>query len=210
MKIVNLIAPSDQNKWHPVWHKCYNIWKSSPYQIKLWSDEEIDEELNNDDPDFFQILQSCPPIYKWDYFRYLLLEKYGGIYFDMDIEIKRDFLSKLSKDIMYLAGGYCASGVEPSILISYKNEYSTRFWATCKLYIQNRVMRTDIYENRWADVLWKTGPWALSFFLNQWISIHTAKRIQILPYELFSGENHDLGFSTHHFTNTWHQSGPNI
>jgi len=202
---IHLIAPKDKNKWNPIWHHCYKIFNSSPYTIKLWHDEEIDKELNNDDPDFFNILNKCPNIYKWDYFRYLLLEKYGGAYFDMDIEVKRDFFSLLDSNKIYLAGGYCSSGVEPSIMIANRNQFTSTFFYSLKLFIQDRVMKEDVYPNTWVNVVWKTGPWALSFYLNHWIMNNTDKNIDILPYDLFSKQEHSLSYSVHHFTNEWHE-----
>ena len=41
--------PSD---WPELWYHCYNIWKSSPYQIKLWGTKDIDTLLKEDDEDF--------------------------------------------------------------------------------------------------------------------------------------------------------------
>ena len=115
--IINLIAPEDRSKWKPIWKKCYKKWLSSPYEIRLWGDKEIDSLLKEDNNEFYHKLSECPNIYKYDYIRYLILDKVGGAYFDMDVEIIRDFIPLLNENRLYLYGGYSNTGVEPCIMV---------------------------------------------------------------------------------------------
>lgn len=57
------------------------------YEIKVWNDEDvINEQLI---PDFlyeYYINENFPNAFKADILRYLILKKYGGLYFDTDFE----------------------------------------------------------------------------------------------------------------------------
>ena len=116
--LIHLIAPKDQTKWLEVWHHCYNIWKSTPYKIKMWHDEDVDQLLKEDDEEFFDILNTLSPIYKFDYVRYLILEKFGGAYFDMDVELIINFIPLLNPNKIYLSEGENNCLISNHIMIS--------------------------------------------------------------------------------------------
>lgn len=206
--LIHLFAPKDRNKWKPIWNKCYKIWEESPHQIKLWDDKEIDNELKLDDPDFYNKLQECPPIYKYDYARYVIILKYGGAYFDLDIEVIRDFFPLLKNDRLYLYEGFASTGVEPAIIISTPG-FPVHFFHMLKSYIQNKIHDETRYKNTIENTTYKTGPTSLSQFYLQWSKDNimddvTNKRIQVLPFELFGSSYHDLSYCIHHYTNSWH------
>ena len=204
--LIHLLAPKNTNQWKNIWKKCYKIWENSPHQIKIWDNKEIDKLLKEDNYEFYnEYLSKCPNIYKWDYARYIILEKYGGAYFDMDVEvIDGSFLNKLDPNKLYLYGAYTSSGVEPAIMIA-KNGYEKAFWILLKEYIIFRIKDTK-YKNTIPNTAWKTGPLALTSFYLNWIRnrMIRSENIQILPWELFGNIRNDLSYCVHHYTNSWH------
>ena len=89
---IHFLAPEDKDKWNPIWEKCFNTWAQTKHDINVWTDEGIDKLLQEDDIYFYEnYLNKLDNIYKFDYVRYIILEKYGGAYFDIDIELVNNF-----------------------------------------------------------------------------------------------------------------------
>jgi mannosyltransferase OCH1-like enzyme len=202
---IHLLAPKDQTKWPNIWHKCYKSWRECPYKIKIWDDEDIDNLLKEDDKEFFNILDTLPPIYKFDYVRYIILEKFGGAYFDMDIEIiDPSFFQKLKPENLYIGSTYGSIGVENSIMIA-ENGYRRYFWDVLKIFTKTQIYNSNQINNI-ENTPYKTGPVALSNFL---LKMFKSKgpldnSIQILPWEMFGQRNQDLSYTIHHYSNSWH------
>jgi len=207
---INLIAPKNKNNWPEIWKKCYNIWTTSPFTIKMWDDEEIDKLLFNDDSQFFNILKKCPKIYKYDYIRPLIISSPGDqAYFDMDVEIKRNFFPLLKSKTLYVLGGFSCTGIESAIMVK-KEGFDIRFLYLLKHFLQDRISNNSIIPNSLDTTLIKTGPFAFSSFYSKWMSIESTRikeqqnKIQILPSEMFGSSPHDLSYTIHHHTNVWH------
>ena len=80
------------------------------WEYKLWSHEDIFEDLYKDDP-FLQNYVKEPDLYKWafiaDRIRLLLLRDFGGIYCDLDAKPIRPFdiiVDNLNPKITFFAG----------------------------------------------------------------------------------------------------------
>ena len=70
---------------NPIFIKSSNMWKefalSNNYEYKLWDLKDVDELLiNNNLPTSFRYIWN-----KIDFCRYVILNKYGGLYVDLDI-----------------------------------------------------------------------------------------------------------------------------
>tara|TARA_R110000803_G_scaffold210430_2_gene282176 strand:+ start:80 stop:769 length:690 start_codon:yes stop_codon:yes gene_type:complete len=102
---IHLIAPKDKSQWRDKWKKCYKFWENSSYNVIIWDDEKIDNILKQDDIMLFEVLNQLPPIYKYDYVRYIILDKFGGAYFDLDVEVIVDFIPSLHPDEVYISEG---------------------------------------------------------------------------------------------------------
>lgn len=211
--IIHLIAAGkleDPIHWPEIWHKCYNIWKSSPYEIKLWKNKDIDNLLKEDDEEFFNTLNSLPPVYKWDYVRYLILETYGGAYFDMDVEIVRDFLPHLNPQKIYFMGGKINEYVQNSIMINLLPKGQERFFMwqaiknTCKFTILNNIDEAKKEEN----TIVMAGPLFLSKWLAQNSKFLKDLRVEyeLLSHHHFSSLTNEISFSRHHHTALWEYS----
>jgi hypothetical protein len=204
---IHLIAPKNQIEWPEIWHHCYDIWKSSPYEIKMWHDEDIDNLLKKDDEDFFNnYLNRLNPIFKFDYVRYLILQKFGGAYFDMDIEIIRDFIPLLDKNGIYISEGTSGNYLESCLMISSqnpKNIKSTIFFERIKDHCKDNILLN--YNECLKDTrqtLYTVGANALSKFVIKQLKYFSIN-FNVLAFEHFGSLSNSLSFCRHHYTNNW-------
>tara|TARA_R110002012_G_scaffold5178_1_gene23739 strand:- start:1035 stop:1697 length:663 start_codon:yes stop_codon:yes gene_type:complete len=208
--LIHLVAPKNRNKWHPIWEHCYKFWENSSYNVKLWNDQEdIDNLLKEDDFSFFKILQTLPKIFKIDYVRYIILEKFGGAYFDMDIEVKLDFLPFLSTQRTYLMeASVKEEKVQNSIMVSLdRTPFSNYFWNTVKNYSKSKIINNpkickDEFSilPKWTNVKKMVGPIMLSEVYKHHLN---DSNIQLLSHLHFNVFPHDLKICTHHQTGIW-------
>lgn len=206
---IHLLAPKNRNKWHPTWEHCYKFWENSNYNITMWDDASIDNLLKEDDSDFFHELNSLNKIFKLDYVRYLILEKFGGAYFDLDVEIKLDFLPSLSTQRTYLMEATSDNEiVQNSIMISLdKTPFSNYFWNTVKNYSKSKILNNpkickDEFSilPKWTNVKTMVGPIMLS---EVYKSYSTNSNIQLLSHLHFNIFPHDFKICIHHQTGKW-------
>ena len=70
-------------KWKPLQEKLLDMHPG--WEYRLWTDEEIDEFVRKEFPDFYSIYQSYPKhIMRVDVIRYLIMLRVGGLYLDLD------------------------------------------------------------------------------------------------------------------------------
>jgi hypothetical protein len=202
--IIHLLAPKDQTKWPDIWHHCYNIWKTSPYNIKVWHDEDIDQLLKEDDEDFFNTINTLSPIYKFDYVRYLILQKFGGAYFDIDIEIIKDFIPLLDKNNIYINEGTSGNYLENCLMVASQDEASSSpFFERIKDHCKDNILLN--YNKCLNDVrhtLYTVGANALSKFIIKQLKYFPIK-FNVLAFEHFGSLTNSLSFCRHHYTNNW-------
>ena len=195
--VIHLIAPKNKDKWSSIWHTCYEKWKSSPYKIKMWHDEDVDKLIKEDDEEFFKdYLSKLDPIYKWDYVRYIILEKFGGAYFDMDVEIIKDFIPLLHPKKVYIAEGEGNCLVSNHIMISPPDHY---YWYNIKQKIKYRLINQ--FEKSKQSCYWTietVGPVGLSYILAD-------NRYKYTPLSKwhFGSKNTNLQLCIHHTTHQW-------
>lgn len=201
---IHLIAPKDKTQWHNSWHECYKSWEKCPYEIKMWHDEDVDQLLKEDNEEFYNTLSSLPSIYKWDYVRYVILEKFGGAYFDMDVEIvDGSFLNKLNPYKFYYMEGTLGSFIENSILISANPHlgYNQDVFYRIKSYIKSKVIN-NIEDCTVFNVLKYVGAYALS----DWVSRYqhqTKVKYEILGQYQFGSTTNEIVYTRHHYTSIW-------
>ena len=197
--IIHQLAPSDKNKWHPTWKMCHSSISKLPYKIKIWNDEEINNELKKDDEYFYnKYLSILDPIYKWDYIRYIILERYGGAYLDMDIEIKFNFFPLLNNNIIYILEGKHEEYLQNSIIISPPTHHvlwnGIKEW--CKINIINNF---DECKSNVINTIKMVGPQAISnYFARNNIPF------EMLSYHHFSKLDSKLSLAIHHQTSNWY------
>jgi mannosyltransferase OCH1-like enzyme len=207
--LIHLIAPQNKDKWPEAWKHCFQYWKNSSYNIKFWNDEEdVDNILKKDDLDFFNLINQLPKQFKLDYVRPILLEKYGGMYIDMDIEIIFDFIPMLNKNINYIMGGHkndINDDVQNSILISSNSQIN--FWKELKHYYNYNIRKNfDDCKEPYSRILKgqivgeTVGSVALSKFISFYKNYYN---IEILDANYFNRGNNTIRFSYHHQTHFW-------
>lgn len=227
---IHLIAPKDKSQWRDVWRHCYKFWENSSYKINLWDDDRIDDLIREDDDNIFRILNQLPPIYKYDFVRYIFLEKFGGAYFDMDVEINIDFLPYLNTNTIYLSEGQPFEDeqiktefegklppeffdinetpvdweLSNHIMISPKNPH---IWGLIKNKIKLNIIKHYRFDKGdFLPVLKIAGPVALSRIVNE-----IGLNYKLLSYYHFDVDTNDEeGFTIckHHKTFNWVKLAP--
>jgi hypothetical protein len=201
--VIHLLAPKDQSKWPEVWNYCYKSWKDCPYKIKMWDDKEIDNLIKGEDKEFFDVLNTLPPIYKFDYVRYIILEKFGGAYFDMDVEIvDPSFFKKLNPAKIYIMEGTCGSLVENSIMIARGDKYDFDLWRRlndhCKFQILDNLEACKDPQK----VIRYAGPQLISNFFIKYLHNFNLE-YEVLSYAQFGSLTNEISFTRHYQTNKW-------
>lgn len=189
--------------WPPIWEKCYQSIEQLGYKIQLWDDIKIDNELKSDDEHFYnEYLNKLDPVYKWDYVRYIILQRYGGAYLDMDIEIVRNFFPLLSNKKIYIAEGNGGDYVSNCIIISPKG--AEELWEVIKWWVKKRII--DNFNKCILDkkyTMEATGPRALSQYFTkhekQWDNLP----LELLGWYQFSSLTNELAYTRHHYTSLW-------
>jgi mannosyltransferase OCH1-like enzyme len=103
--IIHQIGPSDENKWHPLWKQCQesliNNFKNFDY--KFWNDEEdIDNFVKNEFNNYYEMYEKLTKISKINFSRYCIIQKYGGIYCDLDVYCYKNFLKFIKNKKTFL------------------------------------------------------------------------------------------------------------
>lgn len=115
--------------------KCINSWKKffPNYEIKEWNESNFDVEAHT-------YTKYCYDTRRWaylsDYVRLVIVERYGGIYFDTDVEVVR-YPSELIKECTAWFGfesenyintglGFAAEQHHPAV-VEMLNEYEERW-----------------------------------------------------------------------------------
>lgn len=201
--MIHLLAPDDKNKWDSIWFKCYESIQKLNYPIKIWNDKAIDNEIKSDDEEFYnEYLSKLHPIYRWDYVRYIILQRYGGAYLDMDIEVVKDFFPLLSNRKVYIAEGNGGEYVSNCIIISPKG--AEELWEVIKWWMKKKVI--DNFDKCLSDkkyTMWTVGPIALSQYFTkhekQWGNLP----LEILGWHQFSSLTNELAYTRHYYTSVW-------
>ena len=76
--------------------------------FKLWDDKKVNELINKHYPQYKGIIKKFPhKFYLIDFCRYLIMDKYGGMYMDLDLRLKKT----LPKDLKVAIGSsYTSKG----------------------------------------------------------------------------------------------------
>jgi mannosyltransferase OCH1-like enzyme len=152
-KIIHQTAPADKSKWRPEWVECQKTWHtffpSPEYTYMMWTDEDLDNLIKTDFPEFYQNYKNYNKnIKRFDIARYFILYKYGGIYADMDYKCFKNFYTMIPINKVSISES------------PFENEY-----------VQNALMMSSVNHPFWMkviekaktrlnadDILYQTGP----------------------------------------------------
>lgn len=214
-KIIHQTAPTNKADWHPIWRKCNDSWQSqfAGFKHKLWNDQDIDDFVRNDYPEYWEMYQSFPVhIMKIDFVRFCFMHKYGGIYADMDMFCYRNFYSELGQNIYVLENPMGNDLLENSMMVSEPNH---PFWVEC---MNLCATRFDEIKSKDEGYLKATKDFSCSekarlvrpyfvFYITGTNLISTAVRITKEPIYSLPGilyNNHDMSYHPEYRTKHVH------
>jgi len=110
MTIPKIIHQTWKNKEIPdMWKDYHNSWKKHfpepEYKHILWTDEDNENFIKENYSWFYKVFTGYSKgIQRADAIRYFILYHYGGIYADLDCEVRKNFYDLLEPDKINLAG----------------------------------------------------------------------------------------------------------
>ena len=133
-KIIHHTGPSNKDNWHPLWFKCRESWlKCFPnHEHRFWNDEDIDNLVYNNYPQYWEMYNSFPVhIMKIDFIRFCFMDKFGGIYADLDYYCYKNFEHVLVNDSYVVENPFGNDPIENSLMASVPNSF---FFKQCSSY----------------------------------------------------------------------------
>lgn len=156
------------------YHKFINSWKENhpDYEYKLWTDEDNDNLVRTDFPEFYEMYKGFNHfMMRVDFARYCILYKYGGVYVDLDFECIKpiDMLLYNRKIVLgSVKEEVLGSIVEIAFVATVKNH---NIWKDMMYYI--KYSRDSIIDNLYKHIFGSmcmvgmtTGPIAFTNFLS--------------------------------------------
>ena len=195
-KIIHQTAPSETEKWNPIWFKCQQSWKEKfpDFEYKMWTDEDLDEFIRTKFEWFYPTYKSYDKnIKRIDSARYFILYEYGGIYADMDYEC-------INKFDHLLPDGKVSICESPYINHPIRNEkYENSLMASPQKHPFWNLVFNNLEENinAWT-VVWATGP----NIVKEAIDDSSPEMWNGLFFEKFT-RGDENGYSRHYNTGSW-------
>jgi len=159
--------------------------KHPAWEYRFWNQKAVEQFMESGFPDLLPLYRSFPfNVQRWDFVRYLILYRYGGLYVDMDYECL-DPLDSL------LWNATCCMGMEPA---AHALRYRTAFIVGNALMASvpghnyfDRIIK-DIssgnwqkYQNKGSQVVEFTGPFMTTRIYDGY---ERKDEIALLPAEL--------------------------
>lgn len=202
-KIIHQTAPKNKDKWHKDWFICQESWKKNfpDFEYKMWTDEDNDNLIKTDYPWFLNTYNKYEKkINKIDIVRYFILDKYGGIYADMDYICIKNFYNEIPKDKVSISESpYKENEIVQNALMCSPKKH--KFWMKVIIEGKKRMENNDNIN----DVLYIAGPQLISKVYED-----NKDDVNILPFDKYNPKkqsdefNDDANlFTKHLFTNTW-------
>jgi mannosyltransferase OCH1-like enzyme len=197
-------------KWNPFVEKVKML--NPGWSYKLWSDQENDEFVKREFPDFYQVFNEFPrKIMKADTIRYLIMYKLGGVYLDLDYEVLKPFDFKLWNIVLPLEeninDGDSIKWIGNCFLASVPGH---EFWRD----VINDLQTNPPVVTDHSQVIKATGPMLLTriYNSNNYHDIYTPERIVYVPQldkkkkDLEKIKNNGVTLGIHHGWGTWRKS----
>ncbi len=166
------------------------------YEIRVWDESNFDINSHPFTKSAYALKKYA---YVSDYVRAYVLNKFGGIYLDTDVEIKKNFDVFLKNDSF---SGFEQKGIP----------FSTAIWGSKKNHFLTKKA-LEYYEGRMYTLKEKPNPVLLSNLVEQYfeIDIYNDKKqvgyygdesLTIYPTETFCLDLEET-YATHHFSGSW-------
>jgi mannosyltransferase OCH1-like enzyme len=154
------------------------------YVYKLWSFEESQDFIQLYYPEYSAFIRcnTNRPIIKCDFFRYLLLYHFGGVYMDLDFAVIRnlDGFIENTQDIVFAKESYNC--------IEYHNTLHNGFMYAAKPRYAifkdmcDTIVKQDVANISEQDVYFLTGTKLLCAFWRKYKEKDNTESITILPF----------------------------
>ena len=195
-KIIHQTA--ENPPYNDIWDRCQKSWlkiftKKKGFEYKMWKDEDLENLVKNDFPQFLDIWEKYPyKINKIDIARYMILYKYGGIYADMDCYCFKDFYNILDMNRPNIISGVPIDGdlskgwgdpnkgyeiIQNSLMASPKKH---KFWLDA-LNLSKKLVNSGIKLTK-DNVKEITGPILISKLYDKNINKLPVKNFRIGPF----------------------------
>ena len=216
-KIINMIPKIihycwlGEDEYPPLVKKCIQSWKEKlpGWELRLW-DKSCLKEI--DEPWVQEAYQAKVYSHASDYIRLYAVYKYGGFYFDSDVEVLKDFSSLLDYEYVF--------GIENSIrehieAATFGAQQGNVFLLKCMKSYHNRhfIKENGTYDYEFIiPQVMKQNIESISILSNLSDYKADSPSLQVLPAQFFSPKNCDSleidkltddTFSIHHFRNSW-------
>jgi mannosyltransferase OCH1-like enzyme len=177
------------------------------WSYKLWTDEDNDEFVKKEFPDFYQIFTGFSRnIMRADAIRYLIMYKYGGVYLDLDYEVLKPFDFEEKTIILPLeqsmADGWPIDKLGNCFFASVPGH---KFW----LDVINDLKKKPPIVTDVEQVTTATGPVLLTriYHSNIYSDIYTPERLVYLPEGNLKNikkiKNNGITLGIHHKWSSW-------
>lgn len=215
-KIIHHTGPSNKDNWHPLWFKCRESWlKCFPnHEHRFWNDEDIDNLVYNNYPQYWEMYNSFPVhIMKIDFIRFCFMDKFGGIYADLDYYCYKNFEHVLVNDSYVVENPFGNDPIENSLMASVPNSF---FFKQCLEKTQvryNEICQRDILKLQLTKVIsehkeyGKTLRPYLVFYITGTNLLSTVYRENTNAVSLLSGytfNNLDYSYDGEYYTKHVH------
>lgn len=202
-KIIHQTAPADKSKWHKEWAQCQESWKRQfpDFEYKMWTDEDNLKLIETDYPWFLDTYKKYSKnIMRFDIIRYFILDKYGGIYADMDYMCIKNFYDKLNPGKVSISESpYTFNEYLQNALMCSPKGHS--FWMKVITKSKARMDKNDNTEH----VLYISGPQLVSHTYEE-----NKNDVDVLPIKEYNPDKnskefneHDKIYTKHFGTATW-------
>lgn len=192
MRIPQIIHQTFEDENYPsffaqlseTWKKCHPGWS-----YEFWNRKRMNTFVQQEYPQYWTAYCAFKyNVQRWDAFRYLILDRFGGLYADADYECLESFDNLLK-------GKTCCFSSEPKEHIKIFNQYLFFNNALMACIPSHPFMRQIIdavfdkavsqadYPNKMAEVLSTTGPLMISSLYQE---LKGKDDIYIIPEELAS------------------------
>jgi len=186
--------------------KCIDSWKRvlPDYELMLWNEDNFDVNMADFPREAYEKRQYA---FVSDYARMYVLKKYGGVYFDVDIEAKRDIAPILENDLVIalddsgdITGAFIAAIPEHDFICKLMDMYNSM-----------KFIKEDSTYNNSVNNIWMQS--LLSEYGYKKINKKQVLSNGIVAYpddyfqakSLVSGKYHitDNTYTIHHHTVLW-------
>jgi mannosyltransferase OCH1-like enzyme len=196
-------------KWVPFADKVKLL--NPGWTYKLWSDQENDEFVKKEFPEFYQVFTGFPRnIMKADTIRYFIMYKLGGVYLDLDYEVLKPFDFEKFNIILPLEEGINEDSIKYIGNCFLASVPGHKFWSDV---INDLRMNPPMVTDH-SQVIKATGPMLLTkiYNANNYNDIYTPEKIVYIPQldkkkkDIEKIKNNGITLGIHHEWGTWRRS----